>query len=299
MVDLNRRELITGAAALGLAGALSPMAFGAKKPPLGSKMKWGLVTYLWGKDWDLPTLIANCEKTGLAGVELRVEHAHGVMPNLNKKERAEVRKRFDDSPVVCVGCGTNQQFHDTDQKKLRDNIEGAKAFLQLAHDVGGSGIKVKPNALPKDVAPEKTIEQIGKSLNEVGEFAEGLGMKVRLEVHGGCSRLPIIRQIMDIATNKAVGVCWNCNKQDLDDGGLEKNFHLVKDRFSDIAHIRELNIGDYPYQDLMRLFVSIDYDGWILLEARTKPKDRIAALKEQKAIFDKMIAQGRKDIARG
>ena len=33
-----------------------------------SKMKLGLVTYQWGKDWDLPTLISNCEKTGLLGV---------------------------------------------------------------------------------------------------------------------------------------------------------------------------------------------------------------------------------------
>ena len=26
----------------------------------GEKMRLGLVTYLWGRDWDLPTLIANC-----------------------------------------------------------------------------------------------------------------------------------------------------------------------------------------------------------------------------------------------
>ena len=41
-------------------------------------MKLGLVTYQWAKNWDLPTFIANCEKTGLLGVELHVDHAHGV-----------------------------------------------------------------------------------------------------------------------------------------------------------------------------------------------------------------------------
>ncbi len=39
----------------------------------------------------------------------------------------------------------------------------------------------------------------------------------------------------------------------------------------------------------MDLFVKIKYDGWILLEARTKPEDRIAAMKEQLAVFNKMI----------
>jgi hypothetical protein len=52
-----------------------------------TKMKLGLVTYLWGKDWDLPTLIDNCEKSGMEGVELRTEHAHRVEIDLNSKQR--------------------------------------------------------------------------------------------------------------------------------------------------------------------------------------------------------------------
>jgi sugar phosphate isomerase/epimerase len=52
-------------------------------------MQLGLVTYNWGKDWDLPTLIKNCEETGFAGVELRSTHKHGVEPALHA-QRAEV-----------------------------------------------------------------------------------------------------------------------------------------------------------------------------------------------------------------
>lgn len=55
-------------------------------------MKLGLVTYQWGKDWDFPTLIANCEKTGLLDVELRTEHAHRVEGNLSANQRADVKK---------------------------------------------------------------------------------------------------------------------------------------------------------------------------------------------------------------
>jgi hypothetical protein len=50
-----------------------------------------------------------------------------------------------------------------------------------------------------------------------------------------------------------------------------------------------LSVGSYPYADLMRLFVGMDYDGWILLEARTDPEDRVAALIEQRRIFEKMV----------
>jgi sugar phosphate isomerase/epimerase len=80
-------------------------ADGADTP--ATAIKFGLVTYLWGKDMDLVTLIDVCEKSGLAGVELRTEHAHGVEPQLSKNQRAEVRIRFADSPVSLVGYGSN------------------------------------------------------------------------------------------------------------------------------------------------------------------------------------------------
>lgn len=262
----------------------------------GEKMRLGLVTYLWGRDWDLPTLIANCEKTGIEGVELRTQHAHKVEPNLSADERAEVRKRFADSPVVLVGLGSNQDYHHPDPAVLRKSIEDTKAFIKLSHDVGGLGVKVKPNDLPKNVPPEKTIAQIGEALNEVAAFAADYGQKIRLEVHGGCAPLPIMKKIMDTATHPNVGVCWNSNAEDLQGEGLEYNFNLVKDRLADTVHVRELNLGDYPYQELMNLLVGMDYAGWILLECRTEPPDRVAALREQKEVWRRMIAAARAKV---
>src|SRR5512137_2573595 len=64
-----------------------------------SKMNLGLVTYLWGKDWDVPTIIKNCSAANIHGVELRVEHAHGVEPTISEARRKEVKKIFADSPV--------------------------------------------------------------------------------------------------------------------------------------------------------------------------------------------------------
>lgn len=277
-----------------LVSRMAAGASGADKP--GAKMRFGLVTYLWGQDWDLPTLIANCEKTGVLGLETRTEHAHKVEPSLSAAERLEVKKRFADSPVVFVGPGTNQQYDDPEPEKLSASIEGTKAFIKLSHDCGGSGVKVKPNSFHKNVPREVTIEQIGKSLNIVGAFAADYGQEIRLEVHGTCAELPVIKSIMDLVDQKNVGVCWNCNVQDLQGEGLEFNFNLVKNRFGATAHLRELNLDDYPYQKLIDMFVAMDYAGWILLEARTKPADRIAALIEQRKVFAEMVAKAQAKV---
>jgi sugar phosphate isomerase/epimerase len=290
MQNQDRRQFLKSAAC-GTAAALgtNSMAFADRDDSAGSAMKFGLVTYLWGKDMDLATLIDVCEKSGVAGVELRTEHAHAVEPQLSKQQRAEVRKRFADSPVELVGYGSNAQFHESDPKKVKQNIELTKQYIHLMHDCGGSGVKVKPNGFPKDVTREKTIEQIGRSFNQVAKYGAGFGQQIRVEVHGrGTSELPVVRDIFEVADHPNATVCWNSNDVDLDGEGLEHHFDLVKDRFGATVHVRELNVGKYPYSDLMKLFVKMKYKGWILLEARANPKDKVAALIEQRTVFEQM-----------
>ena len=94
---------------------------------------------------------------------------------------------------------------------------------------------------------------------------------------------------MDVADHPNVGVCWNCNDVDLHGEGFEYNFNLVKDRFASTVHVRELNIGNYPYQELIKLLVDRDYEGWILLECRTDPDDKVTAMIEQDKVFREMI----------
>lgn len=297
MANQSRREFIRNISVLSSLAVMPAGLMGMNAPIKGSKMKLGLVTYNWAKDWDIPTIIKNCSATNILGVELRVDHAHGVNYNMTAVQRAEVKKKFDDSPVEIVGMGTNEEYHSPDPAELKQRIENTRKWLQLSKDVGGSGVKVKPNAFPEGVSKEKTIEQIGKSLNEIGKMALDMGQIIRLEVHGRETQLlPNIKAMMDYVENEGTKVCWNCNEQDLEGKGLEYNFNLVKNRFGDTCHVREFNVGDYPYQQLMDLFVKMDFNGWILMENRTTPPDIVAGMREQKKIWQGMIANAQKKV---
>lgn len=287
--DLTRRQFILAGISAGMAMAIfrnMPEFAGM----VAGKMSFGLVTYQWGRDWDLPTLIANCEKTGYKGVELRTEHAHKVEIGLTPSERADVKKRFADSRVRCIGYGSNFEYHSPDPVLLRKNIDMTKEYIKLCKDIGASGIKVKPNDLPDGVPREKTIAQIAASFNECGKFAKDYGQLIRVECHGEkTSEIPNMKSIFEQVTEPNVKMCWNCNDEDLLPPGLEENFKSVRKWFGDTVHIRELNDGSYPYQKLFSLLVSSDYKGWVLLEARTEPKDRLVAMKEQLALFNRLL----------
>ena len=141
MQNPSRRSFLSTAVGLGAAASMaSPFkAFAAAKP--GSKMKFGLVTYLWGQHWDLPTLIANCEASKVLGVELRTTHKHGVEPNLTAEQRKEVKKRFDDSPVVHVGIGSNESFDA--MLHARDPGSGIRDFEAVNALARGAGFTLK------------------------------------------------------------------------------------------------------------------------------------------------------------
>lgn len=290
---ISRRKFIWNSMAVGAGLALSPQ-FTACSGISNEKMQFGLVTYLWAQNWDLSTIIKNCEAAGYGGVELRTQHAHGVEASLSASQRADVKKRFADSSVKCIGYGSNFEYHSPDPAKVRENIEQTKEYIKLCSDIGASGIKVKPNDLPADVPAEKTIAQIAASLNETGKFASDYGQLVRVEVHGNKTQeIPVMKAIFEQVTEPAVKMCWNCNDQDLLPPGLEANFNSVKKWFGDTVHVRELNEGTYPYQQLFDLFNAIDYRGWILLEGRTEPSDPVAAMKEQIEVFNRMTRKDR------
>jgi len=292
----GRRAFIgrCAAAALGVAGGRALRAAAAAAAGgAAAEMRFGLVTYLWGEKWDLPTLISNCARSGVLGVELRTTHRHGVEPSLNAVQRTEVRKRFADSPVTLVGIGSNERLDSPDPAVLARSMEAIEKFVILSRDVGGSGVKVKPDSFHKGVPRATTVAQIGAALNKLAAFAAGHDQEIRLEVHGGCAALPTIKAIMDIAAHPKAVVCWNSNPEDLEGAGLEHNFALVKDRLGATAHVRELDSPAYPWARLFTLFVKAGWKGWVLLEAGGAPKDPVAALAAQRRIFETLAAEAR------
>jgi hypothetical protein len=257
-----------------------------------AKTRFGFTTYQWGKDWDIPTLIANCTKADAYGVELRTSqsYAHGVELELSAQQRGEVEKRFADSPVAVVGIATSERFDSPEPAKLEAAIENAKAFMLLSRDIGGSGVRVFPNSFHDGIPREQTIAQIGNSLNIVGAFAADCGQQVRLEAHGDAGELSSLKAIMDHVVQPSVRLKLNSSTRDAQGEGFEHNFNMVKDLLGDTLHLHNLKDAEFPYQQQMDLLVKMGWTGWQLLEVSDEVPDRLEALIEQRSIWGQMLA---------
>ena len=236
----------------------------------------GTVTYNNAKDWDLPTLLKKLEALKYQGVELRTSHAHKVEVDLTAAQRAEVRKRFEDSPVELAGLGSAFEYQAADPAVVKKNVSDTKEYVRLAHDVGSPGVKVRPNGVPRGADLESTLKQIGAALHEVGEYAQGFGVEIRVEVHGGTTQLvPNLAKIMKYADHPNVYVCWNSNPTDVVNGSIRENFALVADKVREV-HLRDLTDEAYPWRDLFALLERQGYNGYTLAEIGENPDpDRI------------------------
>ncbi len=267
MPTLSRRNFLRSAGALAAAGAaVSPGSADAAQPARPAlRFRLGIVTYNIAASWDVPTILRVCRNVGLAAVELRTTHKHGVEPSLSAAQRKEVRARFADAGVQIWGCGTTCEFHSPDPAVVRRNIDTCREFVRLVADLGGRGVKVRPNDLPRGVPVERTLEQIGRSLIPCGKAAADAGVEIWVEVHGrGTAHPPHMHTIMRACDHRSVGVTWNSNATDVVDGSVARYFKLLRPWVKS-CHINELHSG-YPYRELFRLLRETGYDRVTLAE---------------------------------
>lgn len=290
MATLPRRTFLQSALGMPLGavafGATNATAAESPASAVVAHYHLGMVTYNMGKDMTLDELVALCTTVGLEGVELRTSHKHGVEVELDAAARALVKARFTDSPVVLAGLGSAFEFHAKDPAVVRQNIDGAKAYAQLAADVGAPGIKVRPNGVFADEPIEATCARIGSAWREVAAFAGDLGVQTRMEVHGrGSSEPKNIRMMIDAANHPNALVCWNSNPGDQDaNGSIRASFDLLKDRIAEV-HINEIGVYQYPWQELFDLLAGIEYKGFCLAEIAFNPEPE-RFMKHYRTLFD-------------
>ena len=229
-------------------------------------MQLGIVTYNIAKDWDLPTIIKRLEALKYRGIELRTSHAHKVEVDLTEAQRREVRKRFENSSVKLAGLGSAFEYQASDPAVVKQNVEGTKEYIRLAHDLGALGVKVRPNGVPRGADLDATFRQIGRALHEVGEYGAGYGVEIRVEVHGGITQLvPNLAKIIRYADHPNVYVCWNSNSTDVVNGSLRETFALVGPKIREV-HLRDLTDEQYPWRELFALLDRQGFEGFTLAE---------------------------------
>src|SRR5262245_3227342 len=85
-------------------------------------------------------------------------------PEGRRSRRRHTRCLSDWSSDVCSSDLSVCEFQSPDPDVVKKNIETCKQFVGLVAEIGGKGVKVRPNGISPGADLDKTLEQIGKAL---------------------------------------------------------------------------------------------------------------------------------------
>jgi len=280
---MDRRSFLIASATAPLAGAQT-----AAPQATAPGFQLGCVTYNLLQNMDLESIIKTLEATGIAAVELRTGHKHGVEPTLNPDERARVRERFQKSKVRLLSFGSTCEFQAPDAAIRRKQLDTGKAFVDLARDTGALGVKVRPNGLPGSVPYATTIGNIAAGIRELAAYAEASHVEIWMEVHGKETQEPkIAAEILSTVDHKNAGACWNSNPTDVKNGSVRHAFDLLKPYIRNV-HINDL-YSDYPWREFFHLLRASGYRRYTLAEVAESPEPE-RFLRYYKALWQQLSA---------
>ncbi len=204
----TRREFLQMFAGLLGATTLANTSSGLKK----SKPLLAFST-LGCPDWRFQQIVDFAAQHNFQGIEIRGLNRQMDLPVCNEFGSAQTRANslrvMKDENLKFVGLGSSANMHFADPSKRKKNLDDAKLFIDLAHDLNCPYVRVFANNLPKDQERQATMELISAGLLELADYAKGSGVKVLMESHGDFVKSEDILAIMQSAEHPKVGLLWD------------------------------------------------------------------------------------------
>ncbi|MEZ0487099.1 sugar phosphate isomerase/epimerase family protein [Fibrella aquatica] len=282
MSQLTRREALKAT----LLGGLSTVALGestlgmslpftAKKPQLA-------FSTLGCPKWDLATILDVAAKSGYRAVEFRGLMGELDLPKSPAFDTAahirDTRTRFADRNIRICNLGSSAQLHHADATKRRKNLDDARRFIDLAHQLDCPFVRVFPDSLPPDQNRDDTLRLIGEGLLELGTYAKESSVTVLLESHGELTRSDLLIPIMLAAKHPNVGLIWDIVNMWIDAQESPALVYQKLNPFIRHVHVKDLRIvagkhqyvllgeGEAPLREAINALTKGGYKGYYSFE---------------------------------
>ncbi len=272
MTNLTRRSALKTLAA----SALTPLlSVAAPKPKLS-------FSTLGCPKWDMAMILKTAVSAGYQGVEFRGLEGELDLPKRPEfntaAHAAETRNRFADQGIRICDLGSSTELHHANPTKRAENLDLARRFIDLAHQLNCPYVRVFPNQLPPDQPRETTLRLISDGLLELGNYAKSGSVTVLLESHGELTRTALLTQIMEAAKHPHVGLIWDIFNMWADAPEAPAEVYRKLKPYIRHVHVKDartvagkhnyvlLGQGEAPLREAIGALKSGGYDGFYSFE---------------------------------
>jgi sugar phosphate isomerase/epimerase len=203
---ITRRAFVSSVAAIA-APAIIKATGNAKRLPIG-------FSTLGCPSWDWKTILDQAAKHGFAAIELRgllSEMDLTRSPQFTGAKLKESLKDMDALGLKISSLGASTNMHEPDTVRRARQMDEARRFIELAHQLRSPYVRVFPNQLVKGEERKVTIDRIIAGLRELGDHAKGSGVTVIVESHGEFVTSPLLLEIIAGARHPNVAFLWDAH----------------------------------------------------------------------------------------
>jgi len=278
---ITRRTFINLSAAAIAAPAIIRASRQAKRLPIG-------FSTLGCPNWEWKTILDHAAQHGFAAIELRGLMSEMDLPKSPQFTGAKLKESLKDLDALGLkisDLGASTNMHEPDAGKRAKQMDEAKRFIELAHQLGAPYVRVFPNQLVKGEERRTTIDRIVTGLRELGDQAKGSGVAIIVESHGEFTSSPPLLEIIQGAAHPNVAFLWDAHHTCV--AGKEKPAETFKQlgRYIRHTHLKDsrapkddekdrryvlTGTGEVPVKETVKVLADGGYRGYYNFEWEKK-----------------------------
>jgi sugar phosphate isomerase/epimerase len=164
--------------------------------------------------WEWKTILVQAAQNGFAAIEMRGlmgEMDLAKSPQFIGAKLKESLKDLNALELKISDLGASTNMHEPDAAKRARQMDEAKRFIELAHQLRAPYVRVFPNQLVKGEERKTTIDRIITGLRELGDHAKGSDVTIIVESHGEFVTSPPLLEIIRGADHPNVAFLWDAH----------------------------------------------------------------------------------------
>jgi len=237
-------------------------------------------------DWSEGEIAAFAAKYGFDGVELRC-HSDGnhISPDATELEIDDTKETFAAAGARIFSVAGYARFTSADADERAKNIVEAKKDIDVASRLGAAFVRFFGGRIAEGTSMDDAVKHGGECLAELGDYAEGTGVRIAMETHDDFCAAADIVKMLDAAKSDNVCVCWDLHhplkigKETLDETAKllkgRTGYCHVKDAFTDALGdgkrpIVLIGAGDMPLAQMLKRLKADGFDGYLSFEWEKK-----------------------------
>lgn len=228
-------------------------------------------------DWTWKTILAEADRLGYAGIEIR--GLEGEMdlprwPGFQGNRLQEARTDLAALGLVITDLGASSNMHLKDPGERQKSLDEGRRFIDLAAKLGAPYVRMFGDRIPPDEPREEVMSRVVDGFSDMARHARDAGVGVIIESHGDFTRSDDLEEILTRVRSDAFALCWDAHHTFVSAGEAPGDTWKRLGRWVRHTHLKDsvpegggrryvlTGEGAVPVREQVRVLAEGGYDGF-------------------------------------